>query len=89
MPKRKSRKNPLPQFDCPHCHRQLWRVGEPKYFLHQVGVNHNVWLENFFCEEHGKILMSVSVSEPGKLSGRPATEEDWQGIRGHQDKLEP
>lgn len=43
-----------------------------------VCVNQNVWLEEFFCEEHGKVWLYVSRSQQGEISTRPAKREDWE-----------
>ncbi|MEM8778763.1 MAG: hypothetical protein AAGF26_07815 [Cyanobacteria bacterium P01_G01_bin.49] len=43
-----------------------------------VCVNQNVWLEEFFCEEHGHIWIHMCRSDEGKISSRPAKREDWK-----------
>lgn len=84
MLNQKTKKIQPQKFYCSQCNRRLWRVGGHKYF-----VNQNVWLEDFFCEEDGAILMYVSSSERGKLALREAQLIDWQQLPERQDKVEP
>ncbi|MEL4895931.1 hypothetical protein [Crocosphaera sp. Alani8] len=42
-----------------------------------ICVNQNVWLEEFFCERHGKMWLLISRSQQGEITSRPATREDW------------
>jgi hypothetical protein len=41
-------------------------------------VDRNVWLEEFLCEEHGKVWMRLSKQTDGTLTVTPAKESDWQ-----------
>lgn len=84
MLNQKTKKIHPQKFYCSQCHRRLWRVGGHKYF-----VNQNVWLEDFFCEEDGTILMCVSSLEQGRLALREAQRIDWQQLPERQDKVEP
>jgi hypothetical protein len=43
-----------------------------------VYVDNNSWLEEFFCEEHGKSWMKVNRKTDGALVARLAKREDWQ-----------
>jgi hypothetical protein len=44
---------------------------------HPAYVDSNCWLEEFFCEEHGKIWMRVSKQADGTLVSTPAKSSDW------------
>lgn len=46
-------------------------------------ANQQVWLEEFFCEEDGKIWMYLSKSEEGVLSYQLADQEQWR----HTDRV--
>ncbi|MCU0536818.1 MAG: hypothetical protein MUD14_23260 [Hydrococcus sp. Prado102] len=41
-------------------------------------VDSNTWLEEFFCEEHGKLWMRVSKQENGAIVATPAKSSDWK-----------
>ncbi len=43
-----------------------------------VWVDRQVWLEEFFCEEHGKMWMRLFPSPEGLLWAQLAKQEDWQ-----------
>jgi len=38
----------------------------------------NVWIEEFFCEEDGKVWMHLVRAESGELSVRLAQQKDWK-----------
>jgi hypothetical protein len=44
----------------------------------QAHVASNVWLEEFFCEEHGQIWLHLTKTQEGAFLMRLATREDWQ-----------
>lgn len=41
-------------------------------------VDRDVWLEEFFCEEHGKMWMRISKKEDGTLACVLAKSNDWK-----------
>lgn len=41
-------------------------------------VDNNVWIEEFFCGEHGKFWMKVTKKDGNILCAKVATSEDWQ-----------
>lgn len=41
-------------------------------------VDQNVWLEEFFCGEHGTMWLKISRQESGELASQLAQREDWQ-----------
>lgn len=43
-----------------------------------VYVDNNVWLEEFFCGEHGSIWMKLGKKPDGKCNTSLATRQDWQ-----------
>lgn len=52
----------MQKFSCPFCQQRLWRLGSKPSFLFE-GTNlksNNAWLEDFFCEEHGRIQMRLT-----------------------------
>lgn len=44
-----------------------------------VYVDRNAWLEEFYCEDHGKMWMKVSKQSDGLLVAIPAKGSDWNG----------
>lgn len=44
----------------------------------QTPVNPNSWLEEFFCQKHGKFWMRVSKLDDGSLIACQATTKDWE-----------
>lgn len=40
-------------------------------------IDNNCWLEEFFCEEDGKMWLRVSQKADGTLVSCPATRNDW------------
>lgn len=44
----------------------------------QAYVESNVWLEEFFCREHGKIWLRLKKTKERTFEIRLATHEDWQ-----------
>ena len=45
---------------------------------HANFVDRNVWLEEFFCEEDGKIWLRISKKADGTLASTPAKSSDWK-----------
>ncbi|WP_245602808.1 hypothetical protein [Gloeothece verrucosa] len=54
-----------------------------------VVVNHNIWLEEFFCEKDGKIWFYVERSEKGSLTVKLATHEHWKNTTRTIDPERP
>ncbi|MEA5510576.1 hypothetical protein VB715_12450 [Crocosphaera sp. UHCC 0190] len=54
-----------------------------------IWVDRDVWLEEFFCEGHGKIWMRLSRSEEGKITTRLARREDWKRTTSTPDPDTP
>lgn len=51
----------------------------------QAWVDRSIWIEEFFCTEHGKIWMHLSQSQKGQFQTRLAIREDWQRVSGKPD----
>lgn len=43
-----------------------------------VYVDHSSWIEEFFCEDHGKLWMLVRKKPDGTLDAIPATGNHWK-----------
>ncbi len=41
-------------------------------------VDRQVWLEEFFCEEHGKMWLRLKKIDEKAFESKLATKEDWQ-----------
>ncbi len=41
-------------------------------------LDENLWIEEFFCSDHGKIWLKVSRSDKGQLDYQLALREDWK-----------
>ena len=55
-----------------------------------VIVDRQVWLEDFLCENDGKIWLCLSNKEEGKnISYRLATEQDWEHTSHTPDPNRP
>jgi hypothetical protein len=70
--KRKGEKT-TQKFYCPFCQQRLWRLGSSKYYFpsasqNLISANRSCWLEEFYCEEHGKLWMLVSKASDGTLA---------------------
>lgn len=55
----------------------------------EVWVDRQVWLEEFFCEEHGKMWLRLFRSEEGLLWAKPAERKDWQRVSRALDPDRP
>jgi hypothetical protein len=55
-------RNLVQKFFCPFCQRRLWRLGsQPSFLVKRKNLKlDNAWLEDFFCEEHGRIQMRLT-----------------------------
>lgn len=45
-------------------------------------LDQNIWVEEFFCNRHGKMWLRVSKQADGTLTSAPATEQDWKQTNG-------
>jgi hypothetical protein len=52
-------------------------------------LDRDIWLEEFFCEEDGKIWMHLSRASCGKLNAKPATREHWKRTTKTPDPERP
>jgi hypothetical protein len=72
MSQQDDRKKTPQKFHCPFCQKCIWRLGSAKYYCllfsgERVRINYNCWLEEFYCEEHGKLWMRITKKSERKL----------------------
>jgi hypothetical protein len=66
--------NLTPKLCCPFCQKRLWHLGSDQYydflfFQNKLSLDYSSWIEEFFCEEHGKLWMQITKQADGTLSG--------------------
>ena len=47
------------------------------------------WIEEFFCEDHGKLWLRLHQNEEGLISSKLAGDEDWKSSTGTIDPSTP
>lgn len=114
MANKRSRRNKVSRFYCPHCGDQLWRLGTGKHYLYYQGkqevqehfrlthkkasllagqkyvqLDRQNWLEEFFCEQDGKLWLNIWKQADGSYQTSLAHRDHWQRSSRTIDPTKP
>ena len=56
---------------------------------HKTYLDRNTWIEDFVCEQHGKMWLKIHRSTDSSIKVSLATERDWRSSTGTIDPNRP